>query len=51
MRIFISADWHLGKRLHQEDLSEDMELFFAFLLEKIRGKIFVHFKAEQPASR
>lgn len=35
MRIFISADWHLGKRLHQEDLSEDMELFFAFLLEKI----------------
>jgi exonuclease SbcD len=36
MRIFISADWHLGKRLHQEDLSEDMELFFAFLLEKIR---------------
>jgi exonuclease SbcD len=36
MRIFISADWHLGKRLHQEDLSEDIELFFAFLLEKIR---------------
>jgi exonuclease SbcD len=36
MRIFISADWHLGKRLHQEDLSEDMELFFAFLLEKIK---------------
>ncbi|MEY2835271.1 MAG: hypothetical protein RLZZ557_933 [Bacteroidota bacterium] len=36
MRIFISADWHLGKRLHQEDLSADMEGFFEFLLEKIR---------------
>lgn len=36
MRIFISADWHLGKRLHQEDLSEDMERFFTFLINRIR---------------
>lgn len=36
MKILITADWHIGKRLHNEDLSEDMNLFFDWLLEKIK---------------
>lgn len=36
MKILISADWHLGKRLHDQDLSEDMELFFNFLMDQIQ---------------
>lgn len=37
MKILITADWHIGKRLHNEDLSEDMNLFFDWLLEKIKS--------------
>lgn len=36
MKILITADWHIGKRLHNEDLSEDMTLFFDWLLETIK---------------
>lgn len=32
MKIYISADWHLGKKLHQQDLQEDMSIFFQWLL-------------------
>jgi exonuclease SbcD len=35
MKIYISADWHLGKKLHQQDLQEDMALFFQWLLEEL----------------
>ncbi|HOY13715.1 MAG TPA: exonuclease subunit SbcD [Saprospiraceae bacterium] len=35
MRILHTADWHLGKQLLKEDLKEDHELFFEFLLETI----------------
>ncbi len=38
MKILITADWHLGKRLHGEDLSEDMHLFFEWLLKTIQEK-------------
>ncbi len=38
MRILITADWHLGKRLHGEDLSEDMNQFFEWLLITIKEK-------------
>lgn len=36
MNILFTADWHLGKRLHGEDLSEDMHLFFEWLLKTIK---------------
>jgi exonuclease SbcD len=36
IRALVTADWHIGKRLHQEDLSEDMQLFFSWLLDKIK---------------
>ena len=35
MKIFITADWHIGKKLHNEDLEEDIQLFFHWLLNKI----------------
>ena len=35
MKIYISADWHLGKKLHQQDLHEDMALFFQWLLTEL----------------
>ena len=35
MKIYISADWHLGKKLHQQDLQEDMALFFQWLLTEL----------------
>ncbi len=36
MKILITADWHIGKRLHNEDLSEDMTLFFDWLFNTIK---------------
>ncbi len=36
MKILITADWHIGKKLHNEDLSEDMNLYFDWLLGKIK---------------
>lgn len=36
MNILISADWHLGKKLHSVDLSEDMQKFFEWLLKTIQ---------------
>lgn len=36
INILISADWHIGKKLHNEDLSEDMNLFFDWLLKTIK---------------
>lgn len=38
MKILVTADWHIGKKLHNEDLSEDMNLFFDWLLEQIKVK-------------
>lgn len=35
MKILHTADWHLGKRLHQTDLSEDHQFFFSWLIETI----------------
>ena len=35
MKILITADWHLGKRLHLEDFSQDMEQFLQWLLQHI----------------
>lgn len=35
MKILISADWHLGKKLHLEDFSQDMEQFLQWLLQHI----------------
>lgn len=36
MKILITADWHIGKKLHNEDLSQDMILFFDWLLNTIK---------------
>jgi exonuclease SbcD len=36
MKILVSADWHIGKRLHNEDLAQDINLFFDWLLNQIR---------------
>lgn len=36
MKILVTADWHIGKSLHNEDLTEDMNLFFEWLLEQIK---------------
>ena len=36
MKILITADWHVGKKLHNEDLSQDMILFFDWLLNTIK---------------
>lgn len=35
VKVLISADWHIGKRLHQVDLKEDLLLFFDWLIEYI----------------
>jgi exonuclease SbcD len=31
MKILHTADWHIGKRLHKKDLTEDFELFIRWL--------------------
>ncbi|OBX26001.1 exodeoxyribonuclease I subunit D [Gelidibacter algens] len=36
MKILHTSDWHIGKQLHKIDLSPDLELFFDWLLAKIK---------------
>lgn len=36
MKILHTADWHIGKKLHKQDLSEDFDLFIKWLCECIR---------------
>lgn len=38
MKILHTSDWHIGKQLHKVDLSEDLELFFDWLVEVIKSK-------------
>ncbi|MEI8110419.1 MAG: exonuclease SbcCD subunit D C-terminal domain-containing protein [Chitinophagia bacterium] len=35
MKIYISSDWHLGKKLHQQDLQDDMQFFLDWLLDEL----------------
>ena len=35
MKILHTADWHIGKKLHKHDLSQDFELFIDWLCECI----------------
>ncbi|GGE35750.1 exonuclease SbcCD subunit D C-terminal domain-containing protein [Psychroflexus planctonicus] len=35
MKILHTADWHIGKKLHKQDLSEDFELFIQWLCKEI----------------
>lgn len=35
MKILHTADWHIGKQLHKVDLSDDLELFFDWLIDTI----------------
>ena len=35
MKILHTSDWHIGKHLHKIDLSEDLKLFFNWLIETI----------------
>ncbi len=35
MKILHTSDWHIGKQLHKIDLSDDLELFFKWLLNTI----------------
>lgn len=36
MKILHTSDWHIGKQLHKYDLSEDLELFFTWLIDYIK---------------
>lgn len=36
MKILHTADWHIGKKLHKHELSEDFELFMDWLCESIK---------------
>jgi exonuclease SbcD len=36
MKLLVTADWHIGKKLHNVDLREDMDMFFDWLLETIK---------------
>lgn len=38
MKILHTADWHIGKKLHQFDLSEDVDLFVDWLADLIKLK-------------
>jgi exonuclease SbcD len=59
VKVIISADWHIGKRLHQVDLKEDLLLFFDWLIDHIEcqdisyllvsGDIFDHSNPSQEA--
>jgi exonuclease SbcD len=42
IKVLISADWHIGKKLHQIDLKEDMNLFFQWLLKYIEDEKITH---------
>lgn len=61
MKVLITADWHLGKRLYQEDLSPDHSHFLKWLIGYIAsenidyivvaGDIFDHAHPPNDASR
>ncbi|RBP28410.1 exodeoxyribonuclease I subunit D [Oceanihabitans sediminis] len=36
MKILHTSDWHIGKQLHKTDLSQDIDLFFDWLLTTIK---------------
>ncbi len=36
MKILHTADWHIGKQLHKQSLSEEMDLFIEWLLSYIK---------------
>ncbi len=36
MKILHTSDWHIGKMLHKIDLSDDMNLFFEWLVNEIK---------------
>lgn len=36
MKILHTSDWHIGKQLHKFDLSEDLNLFFDWLIDYIK---------------
>ncbi|MCH4824237.1 exonuclease SbcCD subunit D C-terminal domain-containing protein [Gramella lutea] len=36
MKILHTADWHIGKKLHKHELSEDFDFFIHWLIEYIR---------------
>ncbi len=36
MKILHTSDWHIGKQLHKYDLSEDLDLFFEWLIHFIK---------------
>ena len=38
MKIIHTADWHIGKKLHKHELSEDFDLFINWLIEYIRSE-------------
>ena len=38
MKILHTADWHLGKKLHKKDLSDDHRLFFDWLISVIKSQ-------------
>ncbi|HSP13096.1 MAG TPA: exonuclease subunit SbcD, partial [Salegentibacter sp.] len=38
MKILHTADWHIGKKLHKHELSEDFELFIAWLCGFIKNE-------------
>ncbi|WP_026808850.1 exonuclease SbcCD subunit D [Arenibacter latericius] len=35
MKILHTSDWHIGKQLHKYDLTEDLDLFFKWLIDYI----------------
>ena len=37
MKILHTSDWHIGKQLHKYDLSEDLNLFFDWLVHYIQA--------------
>lgn len=38
MKILHTSDWHIGKQLHKYDLSEDIDLFFTWLIAYIKSE-------------
>jgi len=36
MKFIHTADWHIGKSLHKQDLQDQLSLFFSWLLETIK---------------
>lgn len=38
MKILHTSDWHIGKQLHKFDLSEDLDLFFEWLIAYIKNE-------------